>query len=374
MATPPVVTFQCSQCGHCCNTWRVPIDAQRSAQLLEKSWVQERLLAEGVAMESLGDWGDFLPLKANQECVFWDEALHCLIHHHEGPQAKPLDCQRFPFSRLPAPPSSASPRYDVSAACSTVAHQHLFLWQAPVQPALLERQATASHEVPSPFYPTHLACKTTYARFPFPFHRYDPFARDAFQAFMTEALLPFFQDDALSPWQALHHTQAVVKRSPLKKSRPLDPSLGQAHRILATWLRSEYGNFPRLQWRFLGRYQDPRLFGSQLITAKDLAGIHFPTDLKHRYAKAFLFHLLRRESPLLYGASFWHSVVMAKIAYVLFDFYSKAFTLTCGGKNVDADAAELAIRCIERYYTAHQPRFLARVEANPHLAWGVWRT
>jgi hypothetical protein len=65
---------------------------------------------------------------------------------------------------------------------------------------------------------------------------------------------------------------------------------------------------------------------------------------------------------------------MAKIAYVLFDFYSKAFTLTCGGKNVDADAAELAIRCIERYYTAHQPRFLARVEANPHLAWGVWRT
>jgi hypothetical protein len=97
-----------------------------------------------------------------------------------------------------------------------------------------------------------------------------------------------------------------------------------------------------------------------------------PESLLFKYAKPFLFHLLRRESPLLYGSSLWHSVVVAKIAYVLLVFYSKAFTLQCEEDCVSEETLELAIRCIERYYTAHQPRFLARVEANPHLALAVY--
>jgi hypothetical protein len=114
------------------------------------------------------------------------------------------------------------------------------------------------------------------------------------------------------------------------------------------------------------------LFGDAIITEKALAGVDFPSDLMDRYGKPFLFHLLRRESPLLYGASFWHSVVMAKIAYVLLDFYSRAFTLQCEESVVGEEQVQLAIRCIERYYTAHQPRFLAKIEANPHLAMMVW--
>ena len=365
-------TFQCSQCGHCCNTWRVPIDTPRADALLKLDWVQDRLASEGVDFETIDDWGYFLPLKANNECVFWHEAKHCLIHHHEGADAKPLDCQRFPFARLPNADANEAPRYDVSAACSTVAKSHLFLWNNPVQPAELETLATASDALPSPFHPTGLHEKTSYARFPFPFQGFQRFSRPHFKAFVEAEILPLLQDESLTPWQALRAVQDLTLSKSRKTQGILAPTAKQRHRLLGTWLRSEYGNFPLWQWRFKGRYQDPRLFGDAIITQKALAGIDFPADLMDRYGKPFLFHLLRRESPLLYGASFWHSVVMAKIAYVLLDFYSRAFTLQCEESVVGEEQVQLAIRCIERYYTAHQPRFLAKIEANPHLALGVW--
>jgi hypothetical protein len=350
----------------------VPIDTLRAEALLKLDWVKARLASEGVAFEVIDDWGYFLPLKANNECVFWDETLHCLIHHHQGADAKPLDCQRFPFARLPHADANEALRYDVSAACSTVAKSHLFLWNNPVQPAELEQQATASQDLPSPFHPTHLQDVQSYARFPFPFHGFQRFSRDYFQAFIETEVLPLLQDDTLSPWQAIRAVQDLTLSKSRKTQGALDPTPQQRHALLSTWLRSEYGNFPLWQWRFWGRYQDPRLFGDAVITEKALAGVDFPADLMDRYGKPFLFHLLRRESPLLYGASFWHSVVMAKIAYVLLDFYSKAFTLQCEESVVGEEQVQLAIRCIERYYTAHQPRFLAKIEANPHLALGVW--
>ncbi len=367
-----MTTFQCSQCGHCCNTWRIPIDATRADALLALDWVQSRLKSEGMAFEPLNDWGYFLPLKSNNECVFWDETHHCLIHHHEGANAKPLDCQRFPFARLPLPDATHPPVYDVSAACSMVAKQHLFDWKKSVQPAELEEHATASQELPSPFHPTQGQQHNSYARYPFPFQGIHRLNREAFTGLMHERVMPLLQSEALTPWQALHQVQGVMfPQLPFVPQNDY-PSEASTHRILSTWLRSEYGRFPRWEWRFLGRYQDARLFGTTVIHREDLARIQMPESLLFKYAKPFLFHLLRRESPLLYGSSLWHSVVVAKIAYVLLVFYSKAFTLQCEEDCVSEETLELAIRCIERYYTAHQPRFLARVEANPHLALAVY--
>jgi len=373
-------TFSCSQCGHCCNTWRVPVDNDRATKLLSIPWVSERLASLQLDFEPLTDWGFYLPLKKDNTCAFWDDDLYCLIHHHEGAEAKPLDCQRFPFAQLPNNDEAAPTRFDVSAACSRVAERYLFLWDAPVLPDTLESTSNASTSLPSPFYPDDLERKQMYARYPWPFHGVKTIPRSGYQDWLKASVLPLFQHGDMNAWQAVNQVQADIHGGtplppfghPLPKGRG-DKSVSDwlEHQTLSLWLRTEYGNFPRWQWRFMNRYQDPRLFGNNVIHKKALEHIEVNEDLLDHYARPFVYHLLQRESPLLYGSSLWIHVISAKIAYILLRFYSKAFALHDESPCVEREHIQLAIRCIERYYTAHQPRFLARLEANPHLTLGL---
>lgn len=367
--TQTTETFRCSQCGHCCNTWRVPIDAERAETLLARPWVQAHLETLKLSFESLGKWGFYLPLKPDNTCAFWDDTHQCLIHHHEGGAAKPLDCQRFPFARLPdAGPTP--PRYDVSAACSRVAERYLFLWENPVQPAGLEAAAANQNEAASPFHPEGLEGVRHYHRFPWPFQFLKRIPRGAYQALVQREALPLLQHGDNSAWAGVHTFQQRVvfgKDVSPAQSRPLPGWL--KHHLLSLWLRSEYGHYPRWQWRFFGQYQDLRVFGNALITRKALAEVDANPLLLELYARPFAYHLLQRESALLYGTSLLHHCVSTKLALLLMEFYARAFAVTSGADALEATHIQLAIRCVERYYTAHQPRFLARLEANPQLWW-----
>jgi hypothetical protein len=373
--------FACSQCGHCCNTWKVPIEAERLEPLLQRQWVKELLSKFNAEFEPIDDWGAFLPHKPNQECVFWEDAQGCLIHHHEGSQAKPLDCQRFPFSRLPdLPPIQGNtqpptpPRFDVSAACSTVAKTLQHPQGLTLEPGTLEAlSAEESHHTPSPFYPSSSQPLTQYARYPWPLHHYHPLHATEFAPMMEDSVRPYLYPNGgeggvqHTAWQALRHAEAVLFNQRLRTLPPKAPPQWWVQHQLALWLRSDYGNYPRWQWRIKGEYQDARLFGDTRIHRTRLQAIAWPGVEKNAAGRAFVYHLLRRESALAFGASLWHHVRLARLGLLLFEFYAPAFALHEGVNRVEAAHMELAIRCIERYYTAHQPRILARLEASPWL-------
>jgi Fe-S-cluster containining protein len=373
-ASTPAKTFECSQCGHCCNTWKVPIEAKRLNALLQRPWVQERLSTFNAIFEPIDDWGAFLPHKPNQECLFWEDEHGCLIHQHEGAAAKPLDCQRFPFSRLPTQETETEspPRFDVSAACSTIAASHLTPQHTLIQPSVLEAaSAKESHQHPSPFYPSSTTPLTQYARYPWPFHRYQTLKVPEFQALIEAHVRPLFQGDddgALpTPWQALALAEGILLQKVVIKHLPNEPPEWWRQHQLALWLRSSYGNYPRWQWRFKGQYYDAQLFGDTCIHRSKLKAISWSIEEQHRVARSFVYHLLRRESALAFGSSLWHHIRMARLGLLLFEFYAPAFALHEGVAEVEPTHMELAIRCIERYYTAHQPRTLARLEASPWL-------
>jgi Fe-S-cluster containining protein len=402
-ATPPA--FQCSSCGHCCNTWKVPIEAEKATHLLKQPWVQTRLSAFNAFFEPLSVWGYFVPHKPNLECLFWDDTHQCLIHHHEGASAKPTDCQRFPFSRLPAThlPEEGEPphtRFSVSAACSQVARHYLYLpAHTPVQPGPLEQQA-AHHVVhhPGPFYPDLPRQQTHYTRWPWPVQRFSPLSISEFQEILQQ-VAPLFDRGTeteehfvsqlkiqCSPWQALKATEhallnTIQETSPTNHSAehallqavvqyPAQPTAWWVQHQLGLWLRTEYGHYPRWNWRLFGHYQDPKLFGQATLHRRDIKAMSWDETQRTLSMKAFLYHLLRRESALAYGTSLWHHVQLAKLGYILMEFYARAFAVYDAAHEVEACHTELAIRCVERYYTAHQPRVLARLEASPWLILG----
>jgi hypothetical protein len=377
----PTNTFACSGCGNCCSTWQIAIDKPRAEVLLALPWVQTHLHNLGLAFEPLLDWGYYLPLKPDQLCAFWEAEQGCLIHAKVGAAAKPLDCQRFPFASF-TPISAEAPLTDVSFACSEMVNTHLLQWENPT-PSTVEATglavASQTPQAVSPFYPKGVVWQPHVARFSFPFKQLKPLPWQVLHQRLA-LIKPAFQDTGISVWCALGLAWQVLMSPPKcvwsadqllawvltyqQKEQPKQGWLwhGFQRWVLAKFLRMPYGMFD--VWRFLamGRYADDTVLGSDSEVSAEAVLRIAPSDSV--YVKAFLFQLLNRRLPLGYGGAWAEQWLQAVVAWFLVQWYARILAVMGGQPTVDEESLKAAIRLVERYYTAHQPRFLAKFEGQ----------
>lgn len=377
--------FQCSGCGHCCSMWRVPIDAYRAHALLKRPWAQEHLQRSGLSLATLpNNEGYLLPLKEGNTCAFLDEEQRCLIQTHEGSAAKPLDCQRFPFAVTVARDAEwQEPFYDVTAACSTIAETLMLSFQE-VQPGPKEQEAMEAATEGSPSARKKLSVFVRPKRvavWPAPFSWFKPLPWNVYEQ-LCKQLGFFFQQHPLSFWKAIKLGASLLQRpsqawaslleQAKSEKRPTQPStetIGIMEKCLRLcFLRRPYGwlSFWHMLWS--GLYRDPRLFGDSAVSLRLVNRYPWPGQ-HNKQLNAFLLILLRRRIAIANGQSLLGQLSLALVALCLVRFYS-AFLATME----EADAIEqshvvIAIRLVERYYSAHQPAWLALFSLHPACSW-----
>ena len=374
--------FACSGCGNCCSIWQIAIDKPRAVGLLAMPWVKERLHALGLVFEPLLEWGYYLPLKPDQMCVFWEQNEGCLIHKNVGATAKPLDCQRFPFASF-APETTANTAFtDVSFACSEMVNTHLLQWETPA-PSGVEsvglQAVSQSPQAVSPFYPNGVTWRQSVALWSWPFKWLKPLPWAVLDHRLT-LIKPAFQDASISVWGALA-LAFVVMRSPIYKVWHSEQLLALALRlnrqkprfygvlwrffqrwVLAKFLRMPYGMFDVVRFVFRGVYADDKVLGvASEVSVGAVLGLPSAEQLQ---VKAFLFQMLNRRLSLGYGGAWVELWLQAGVAWFLVQWYGRIFAVMGGQTVVDEPSIKSAIRLVERYYTAHQPRFLSKFEGQ----------
>ena len=380
-------SFSCSGCGNCCSTWQIAIDKPRAEALLVLPWVQKRLQSLALAFEPLLNWGYYLPLTPDQRCVFWEETIGCLIHKELGAAAKPLDCQRFPFASFTLETLGNTTFTDGSFACSEMVNTHLLQWEVPapseVEITGLEAASQAPQAV-SPFYPKGVDWCPSVARWSYPFKWVKPMPWAVLDHRLS-LIKPAFQDEAISVWCALALAFTVMM-SPFQTAWNKDDLLACVlrfnrqkskghgflgmlfHRwVLAKFLRMPYGMFDVVRFIFKGRYADDNVLGvASEVSVNQVLGLP-PSE--HLQVKAFLFQVLNRRLPLGYGGAWVELWLQAGVAWFLVQWYGRVFAVLGGQEAVDEASVKSAIRLVERYYTAHQPRFLSQFEGQWFWLW-----
>jgi Fe-S-cluster containining protein len=150
--TTESVYFECSQCGDCCSSWNIPLEADKARILLDRPWVRERLAATRRALTPMTADLYRIPLTDQNMCVFLGEDRRCLVEVHEGAALKPKECRRFPFAAVKMPASGVPPsnragediRYETSAACKKISDTLLLAFR----PILPKPPESAECEVP----------------------------------------------------------------------------------------------------------------------------------------------------------------------------------------------------------------------------------
>jgi len=146
--------------------------------------------------------------------------------------------------------------------------------------------------------------------------------------------------------------------------------LGWATRC-ALWreLRTPLGWYQRAQWLSRGGYWDPKLLGSATL-------LGWGTLWKHPWPLAasqqgqpmvklmlgYLALVLTRRVGLVYGSPWLCQWLLAIRSVRLVTFYATALSLVAEEQEVSMASMQLAIRLVERYYVAHQPRYAAQTE------------
>ncbi len=359
-ATPPV--FTCQQCGGCCSNVTVLVNAQQKETLLARPWVQQRLDDYDLALERIDKthWG--LPLKGDGTCVFLDDAQMCQIQQHDGYGAKPPDCKYFPFSKKVA----AVTTIDTSAACQTVAGgllNGIHHWQANNAESLNPEAAQLPKTIP-----TGYGKRLNHAEY-----------TDWISAIRRHWTAE--QGDVVSPTQALRWCQqALATNNPhYPISNIADKPLNS---FVARLIPTVFGRAPYGVWTRYGVWKnddvcDPRIFGRQGVSLTGLEQIAWPTSTEsptlNRAVCHFLFTLMQRKMPIVYGHSLQSQLLLCTVSLGLVQWYAKIFALmasqTAGvapqQARVTSDDVVLAFRVVERYYTGHQPVFPERMRRWP---------
>ncbi len=95
--------YDCLQCGYCCkHDWKIHVDRAT----VENIRLDYRPLAliESQQPAFLEEDGDItLGRTSERHCVFLQESSNCGIHSALGMDAKPRDCQHYPFSLVETP-------------------------------------------------------------------------------------------------------------------------------------------------------------------------------------------------------------------------------------------------------------------------------
>jgi Fe-S-cluster containining protein len=379
--------FECGQCGQCCSSWNIPIEAHKAEHLLQQTWVQERLQQVDRQLESLSNGLFRIPLSSLNTCIFLADDKRCLIEVHEGLDYKPHECRRFPFAtvrlpnsktKLPPHPKPSPSRgggittsfneeihhtavdvaYETSAACKHISEKLLLAFE-PIQPKSTDMSVQLEDN-------EHLILsqcpKTVYIQ---GWRKISWEQSEAWRATLRD----FFTDTNLSPVQALWKTHESLKQLSKRKTLKKNPTKSASFSSVKEWLlilgflRKPYRSFTTFQLLSNKHYDDRRIFGEP-ISLKARKQVHWNTQEDIRI-KAFLYNLLCRKVPLIYGQSLLSLWAMAVLAYVLVRWY--AITLASlrisesrpnDTVSITGDDISSAIRLTERYYTGHQPRFM----------------
>ena len=404
-------------CGECCSSWNIPVETEKALQLLEKPWVQDRLKETHRHLTPMTDETYRIPLTDENVCVFLATDRRCMVEIHEGMALKPHECQRFPFAQVRLPDGSTW--HETSAACKSISEKLLLAFQ-PIVPKMAPKPATpedAHSDEPtqeSQWANSSEAHDLTLAGLlelppllpeKIPYLGFSSFTQAQYEHYQAQ-IQNIFTEPELSPEAGLrschkllhqlattqndHHppTLTHTKGEPYPyssslangsgfprkgggdlKSSKTESQFETSFAPLTVWLltilflRKPYRT---LSWVSLLKgdvYQDVRIFGM----AVDLRGVsRVPWNPAHnRHLNAFLFNLLQRKRMLALGSSLTSHLAMAGVASLLVQWYARALAWlqhnpeVSEGPDVSEENISNAIRLVERYYTGHQPRFLA---------------
>ena len=357
-------TFHCNGCGECCSQWKVPLSREKLANLQDKSWIQGRLAETHTAFEpmdtdtaeamGLAPGAVWVPHTSEGYCVFLGSNRHCQIEAREGAEFKPDDCLRFPFAAVPVPREGT--RYEVSAACKSVS-EALMLRFGDIQPAPHEQPALDAKAIELYEQGGKLSLKVK--RYSAPFSWLKPLSWQTF-------------DERLKQLQALALSEGMTADALLVQAKSLmmrgktDTISVKASSHPVPWttrlyLRQPYGIYSLWTYLTTGEYQDEALLGrGESLALNQLNRIRWPEELGRQRLTAFTFLLLKRRISLVYGQSWSSQWAMSKTALNLVRLYARGYAQLAQAPEVSESDIALAIRTVERYYSAHQPRFLER--------------
>lgn len=397
------VYFECSQCGDCCSSWNIPLEADKARVLLERPWVRERLAATRRTLTPMTTDLYRIPLTDQNTCVFLSDDRRCLVEVHEGAALKPKECRRFPFAavKMPAYDLARTDKadktgdigYETSAACKKISDTLLLAFQ-PILPKPAESagQEPAERGMSAPegneLWQLGLEVANDAAfdlletlpdRVPVSAFRTASWA--AYDAWRKH-LRTLFMDPVLSSHAALLKARRLLKHLPgldspagspalfpqtATSNEPDEPGGGKGWKgTTARWITLFFLRKPyrTLTWLRLCQghfYEDPRIFGTpvDLRARRAINGNWEERAENRRLLKAFLFSLLGRRLPLTRGQSLASLTAMAACACLLVHWYAVTLAwLRNDDQAVTPTDVSLAIRLVERYYTGHQPRFL----------------
>jgi Fe-S-cluster containining protein len=352
-ATAP---FQCQLCGECCTSWQIPIEAQKAETLFQKKWVQKQLADHQLAFEALSPDHYRVPLKSDGYCVFLGEENRCLIEVHEGYEAKPEQCKRFPFARtemqdsnIPDSEHDVVPATEASGFCKAIAEQY---WPKGLTVIPGERDRSFDGEVLPP---------SINLRKPGFWQKSPAQATRHFFETLEQALQRF----ETTPVASLGDLEKTLKQLAhhwiYDKSDPTEftPFSKQTHRLMtALFLRHPHGWVSAESLWNHRIYLDYKLFGMPLDLEKH-PDVKPPNDPEALQPLQFFFsQFLRRKVPYTYGHTGESMMCAALVSYFMVIWYAKTNAMLQERDQVLSEDVILAIRTTERYYTGHQPEFL----------------
>jgi Fe-S-cluster containining protein len=409
-----VLYFDCHMCGECCSSWNISIEAEKAEQLLKKPWAQARLQEVSRQLTPMTPDTYRIPLTDENVCVFLAEDKRCLVEAHEGLTLKPHECQRFPFATVRLP--DGTDWHETSAACKSISEKLLLAFQ-PIQPRpakpnlpASERMAAIAAGVTSTDSRADRPIETRFddplaasmddmsdwsapmgidaaleplAHFPkrIPVCGFCHISKTQYQMYQRQ-LRDLFMNPETHPEAALQDVyrllHAIASPKSTSKNNKADSegfncSTGHiqaarwrfkpllAELLLIIFLRKPYRT---MSWvsLFLGRtYPDPRIFGMpvDLAQQRKIAWESTPAVRLNLRLNAFLFNLLQRKRLIALGSSLSSHLAMAGVACLLVQWYAKTLAWFQGSPSPSESDIASAIRLVERYYTGHQPRFLA---------------
>jgi len=321
------VYFECSQCGDCCSSISIPIEREKAEHILAKPWVKDRLSETNRRLEKLSSEYYRLPLTDENTCVFLAEDKRCLIEVHEGREAKPEECKRFPFAAVKT--ETGELVYDASASCKHIAEMLLTAF-APILPQPGSDLALIPQDFPQRI-PSGYGRKTL--------------SREEFWQYQ-QALTEIFQRE-ISAWEALGEVRKRLGQ------KPVSTVADWRQKLLTLYLlRKPYGSWTWVQMLLQQHVVDTRIFGEPVMP------LWQPTQAADdRLLRGFLHNILRRYVLLSHGHTLSNMLGLACAGYALVQWYAATLEDT-----------SLAIRIVERYYTGHHPYFLDRFRTT-NIGW-----
>ncbi|MDW8366034.1 MAG: YkgJ family cysteine cluster protein [Abditibacteriales bacterium] len=119
---PTYQNFTCHSCTHCCRTYIVTVTDEERARLLRQGWAEKLNLPADKLFQRVDVGGGRekwrLGHDASGACVFLAEDGLCRIHAEFGENAKPIECQIYPFTFVQ---TGNRVRVNLRFACPSVA-------------------------------------------------------------------------------------------------------------------------------------------------------------------------------------------------------------------------------------------------------------